>query len=107
MNKDYKGALFYLMNETYEYNGGKIIPKAQNAIDDLKELVERNEPMKVRFRKYPDDNRYDCPNCGCYLGFEANQPPYPSLLLRCGFCPLCGQKLDWEKQLSKEERDRL
>lgn len=91
--KDYKGALYFLMTETHEYNGGKIIPIAQNAIDDLQELVNRSEPMKVDVHtiKHSDDGSlthtdYLCSKCKSNVWFCSN------------YCHNCGQALKWESE---------
>lgn len=84
MSKDYKGALYYLMTETAQLNGNKVIPIAQNAIDDLEELVKRNEPMKVRIVSYTNGAfiRYECSNCNATIDDGK-------------YCHYCGQRLDW------------
>lgn len=82
MSKDYKGALYYLMTETAQLNGNKVIPIAQNAIDDLEELVKRNEPMKPL-----SNGLYGFGKCEC--GHIVNKEQ--------NYCSNCGQRLDWKK----------
>ena len=89
--RDYEGALYYLMPETAQLNGGKIVPLAQSAIDDLQELVKRNEPMKLKTKRVKvsiDDYRIDdyCPTCDEELYTTSN------------YCPHCGQRLDWSDE---------
>ena len=90
--RDYEGALYYLMTETAQLNGGKIVPLSQSAIDDLQELVKRNEPMKVDLEttlSLIDGDYYNCPKCGdddMLIGIRYN------------YCPYCGQKLDWSDE---------
>ena len=82
--RDYEGALYYLMTETAQLNGGKIVPLSQSAIDDLQELVKRNEPMRPIYEK---DGTRSCPCCkGNWL-----TPNFK-------FCSDCGQKLDWSEE---------
>jgi|LSQX01.2.fsa_nt_gb predicted RNA-binding Zn-ribbon protein involved in translation (DUF1610 family) len=86
--RDYEGALYYLMTETAQLNGGKIVPLSQSAIDDLQELVKRNEPMKVDLKtKYVlpySGTYYECPKCGkTVIGRYYN------------YCGNCGQRLAW------------
>ena len=82
--RDYEGALYYLMTETAQLNGGKIVPLSQSAIDDLQELVKRNEPMRPIYEK---DGTRSCPCCkGNWL-----TPNFK-------FCSDCGQKLDWSDE---------
>jgi rRNA maturation protein Nop10 len=89
--RDYEGALYYLMTETAQLNGGKIVPLSQSAIDDLQELVKRNEPIKLKTKRVKvsiDDYRIDdyCPTCDEELYTTSN------------YCPHCGQKLDWSDE---------
>ena len=82
--RDYEGALYYLMTETAQLNGGKIVPLSQSAIDDLQELVKRNEPMRPIYEK---DGTRSCPCCkGNWL-----TPNFK-------FCSDCGQALDWSDE---------
>lgn len=82
----YDGALYYLMTETVAYNDNKLIPLAKQALDDLQELVKRNEPMKV-VKGGSTLGRYSpfCPNCDYELTFSEKEK----------YCPNCGQRLDW------------
>ena len=89
--RDYEGALYYLMTETVAYNDNKLIPLAKQALDDLQELVKRNEPMKVKRKTYLTDINCDeliglCPNCNRFV---------KDIYKRC---PDCGQKLDWSDE---------
>ena len=82
--RDYEGALYYLMTETVAYNDNKLIPLAKQALDDLQELVKRNEPMRPIYEK---DGTRSCPCCkGNWL-----TPNFK-------FCSDCGQKLDWSDE---------
>lgn len=82
MSKDYRGALYYLMTETVAYNDNKLIPLAEQALDDLQELVKRNEPMKPIKQ---NDSFGLCPICKQDLG-------------RTNYCETCGQRLDWSDE---------
>lgn len=88
--KDYKGALYFLMTETHEYNGGKIIPIAQKAIDDLQELVNRSEPEEVIVDGH---DMVFCPNCGAVLYVSS---------FASKFCYRCGQALEWENEKKRK-----
>lgn len=82
--RDYKGALYFLMTETCAYNENAIIPIAKNAIDDLQELVNRNEPKKPL--REPKMGHRRCPVCGLLW-----------IIPEMKYCPDCGQKLDWSE----------
>ena len=93
----YEGALYYLMTETIELNNNVLIPIAQQAHDDLLELVNRDKPMKPKlvWKNEEDKNivAYRCLNCNGSLGAKLDDKPmFPN------FCRHCGQKLDWSNE---------
>lgn len=79
----YEGALYYLMTETVAYNDNKLIPLAKQALDDLQELVKRNEP--VRLLAY--DN-----NCGMVEAKSTEDYNYDEWYCAMGYCPICGEQ---------------
>ena len=95
MSKDYRGALYYLMTETVAYNDNKLIPLAKQALDDLQELVKRNEPVKLlKEKKYLHEFEWytvfgKCPLCGHYNPSTANY---------CGNCGQALEKFDWSDE---------
>jgi len=68
--------------------------EAKTAFNVLKELVERDTPMKVEHRyKLGKIIDYYCPNCSVYICFSdsVSEP------VKYQHCPECGQRLGWEE----------
>ena len=64
--------------------------KEMEALEIIKQALERNEPKQPRFVEVCVVNNrpeYECPNCGQGL------PLYE--YFECWFCYNCGQRLDW------------
>ena len=71
----------------YATTDQKLIGEKDQAYEELKQALKRNEPMKRILHqsvneKYPE---LLCPSC-----FVSNDPLNH-------YCPKCGQKLDWSK----------
>lgn len=68
--------------------------EAKTAIEILKELVERDTPIKVGSTiggfSHVD---YHCPKCKEYVG-SANSVRQSSPY---NYCPYCGQRLEWKE----------
>lgn len=69
------------------------------ALGRLQELVDKETPKEPIL--YTDvihgeeENVYECPKCGSFLGYEneCKEEYYQSL-----YCSGCGQRLDWRKK---------
>ena len=96
--RDYEGALYYLMTETAQLNGGKIVPLSQSAIDDLQELVKRNEPVRLLAL---DDN-YDMVEAKSAEDYNEDEWYYPM-----GYCPICGSKNPISSNFCRECGNKL
>lgn len=57
-------------------------------------VKERDTPMKVEIRNYHDHQRFYCPKCEYYFGYNVTTYVETNLL-RDQFCHHCGQRLDW------------
>ncbi len=91
----YEGALYYLMTETIAYNNNVLIPIAEQAHDDLLELVNRDKPMLVDEKTFSTfDNWWDCPKCKEGIIKQGDN-----------YCSRCGQKVD-RKQIKLTSKNK-
>lgn len=63
--------------------------RAIGTVEEFKALKEKNEPKKVEYDIYGEEENYPYCECGSCLEFQ---------LVRAKHCPRCGQKLDWERK---------
>lgn len=61
--------------------------RAIGTVEEFKALKEKNEPKKVEYDIYGEEENYPYCECGSCLEFQ---------LVRAKHCPRCGQKLDWQ-----------
>ena len=91
----YEDALYYLMTETVENNNNVLIPIAEQAHDDLLELVNRDKPMLVDEKTFSTfDNWWDCPKCKEGIIKQGDN-----------YCSRCGQKVD-RKQIKLTSKNK-
>ena len=66
--------------------------EAKTAFNVLKELVERDTPIKVGSTIVDFSHvDYHCPKCKEYVGFaNGGRQSFPY-----NYCPYCGQRLEW------------
>lgn len=90
----------YTLDPKYsKYPVASIRPVLNHCLERLQELVDKETPKEPIL--YTDvihgeeENVYECPNCGSFLGYEeeCKEECYQSL-----YCSGCGQKLDWSKK---------
>ena len=91
----YEGALYYLMTETIAYNNNVLIPIAEQAHNDLLELINRDKPMLVDEKTFSTfDNWWDCPKCKEGIIKQGDN-----------YCSRCGQKVD-RKQIKLTSKNK-
>ena len=81
------------------YTVASIRPALKQCLEGLQVLVDKETPKEPIL--YTDvihgkeENVYQCPNCGSFLGYEneCKEECYQSL-----YCSDCGQRLDWNKK---------
>ena len=77
-----------------------ITPKYKEAKRTIRELVEKEIPVKIVKQKITDmvDQTYDSYECPiCKKGIFTILVPIQKIIhFKHKYCPECGQKLDWE-----------
>lgn len=72
--------------------------RAIGTVSDFRELKEKATAKKPKLEQveidYYEYDCLECPNCGGFIGYatECEEEHY-----QIGYCPCCGQKLDWSE----------
>lgn len=63
---------------------------AEKAVEALEKQIPKKPEMEQN--RY-DDDCWECPSCGSFLGYEieCREESY-----QMNYCPCCGQKISWE-----------
>ena len=73
------------------FNDKSVLPQDENPLFILQELVDKATPMKPKYISLltnPPKHKVVCSNC---------HGPYLERVFK--FCPSCGQKIDWSKNV--------
>ncbi len=60
----------------------------------FKSILEAREKQIAKKPLHNDKKCYNCPNCGCNMGIDAEDVFLYDI--KPNYCEECGQKLDWE-----------
>lgn len=62
----------------------------EKMLKDIKELIERDAPVKPFINILNGVREYNCGSCVCNLDIPQ--------IKELNFCPECGQRLDWSDE---------